>query len=86
MLTVEKQHSLSLLEQKLNFMCPVCIITVRQVPFHLKDRFLLYLAARYWEDPHTFRPERFLKDWPRDAFMTFSSGEFGPIGLSCRAS
>ena len=36
MLTVEKQHSLSLLEQKLNFMCPVCIITVRQVPFHLK--------------------------------------------------
>jgi hypothetical protein len=34
------------------------------------------LSARYWKDPHTFNPSRFLAaDWPRDAFMPFSSGE-----------
>jgi cytochrome P450 len=32
-------------------------------------------SARYWDDPHTFNPSRFLKDWPRDAFMPFSAGE-----------
>jgi hypothetical protein len=33
-------------------------------------------SARYWKDPHTFNPSRFLAaDWPRDAFMPFSSGE-----------
>jgi hypothetical protein len=30
--------------------------------------------GRYWEDPHTFKPSRFLKDWPRDAFMPLSAG------------
>ena len=34
------------------------------------------LSARYWKDPHTFNPSRFLAtDWPRDAFIPFSSGE-----------
>jgi Cytochrome P450 len=32
-------------------------------------------AARYWKDPHAFKPERFLGDWPRDAFLPFSAGE-----------
>ena len=32
-------------------------------------------SARYWDDPHTFNPSRFLKDWPRDAFVPFSAGE-----------
>ena len=32
-------------------------------------------SARYWDDPHTFKPSRFLKDWPRDAFVPFSAGE-----------
>src|SRR5260221_14295421 len=32
------------------------------------------LVARYWKDPHKFMPERFLGDWPRDAFMPFSQG------------
>ena len=32
-------------------------------------------SARYWDDPHTFKPSRFLKDWPRDAFLPFSAGE-----------
>jgi hypothetical protein len=34
------------------------------------------LSARYWKDPHTFNPSRFLAaDWPRDAFIPFNSGE-----------
>ena len=32
------------------------------------------LVARYWKDPHKFMPERFLGDWPRDAFIPFSLG------------
>ena len=32
------------------------------------------LAARYWKDPRKFMPERFLGDWPRDAFIPFSQG------------
>jgi hypothetical protein len=32
-------------------------------------------SARYWDDPHTFDPSRFLKDWPREAFLPFSAGE-----------
>ena len=34
-----------------------------------------FLLARYWDDPHKFDPSRFLKDWPRDAFLPFSAGE-----------
>ena len=40
---------------------------------------LTEVTARYWKDPHTFRPERFLGDWPRDAFMPFSSGRFDAV-------
>ncbi|KAG0698603.1 cytochrome P450 [Suillus ampliporus] len=29
----------------------------------------------YWEDPYTFKPERFLGDWNRDAFLPFSGGK-----------
>ena len=35
--------------------------------------------ARYWKDPYRFQPERFLGEWPRDAFLPFSSGGFGPL-------
>lgn len=31
-------------------------------------------TARYWSDPYSFKPERFLGDWPRDAFVPFSAG------------
>jgi hypothetical protein len=31
-------------------------------------------VARYWKDPHKFMPERFLGDWPKDAFLAFSQG------------
>jgi hypothetical protein len=33
------------------------------------------IAAKYWEDPLTFKPERFLGDWNRDAFLPFSAGK-----------
>jgi len=41
---------------------------------------VIHSIARYWEDPHTFKPERFLKDWPRDAFLPFSAGARACIG------
>ncbi|KAI9449693.1 cytochrome P450 [Russula earlei] len=34
----------------------------------------LHYNPRYWKDPHRFRPERFLGDWPKDAFIPFSQG------------
>ena len=42
-------------------------------------------SARYWDDPHKFNPSRFLKDWPRDAFLPFSAGKeyvFSPPSLT----
>jgi hypothetical protein len=39
------------------------------------------IAAKYWEDPFTFKPERFLGDWNRDAFLSFSSGKCLDISL-----
>ncbi|KAN0136290.1 Cytochrome P450 [Lactarius tabidus] len=36
--------------------------------------------AKSWKDPHTFQPERFLEEWPRDAFLPFGSGSTGCIG------
>ena len=46
----------------------------------LKKANVVYSKARYWEDPHAFKPERFLKDWPRDAFLPFSAGARACIG------
>jgi len=41
----------------------------------------IHYNPRYWKDPHTFNPSRFLAaDWPRDAFMPFSSGVRSCIG------
>lgn len=34
------------------------------------------VSARYWDDPHNFRPARFLGNWPKDAFIPFSAGLF----------
>ena len=35
-----------------------------------------FSVARYWKDPHSFKPARFLEDWPRDAFVPFSAGGY----------
>ncbi|KAI0030178.1 cytochrome P450 [Vararia minispora EC-137] len=35
---------------------------------------------RFWDDPHAFKPERFLGDWPKDAFIPFSQGPRACIG------
>ena len=40
-------------------------------------------AARYWEDPFNFKPERFLGEWNRDAFVPFSGGARACIGRGC---
>ncbi|KIM82774.1 hypothetical protein PILCRDRAFT_455699 [Piloderma croceum F 1598] len=40
----------------------------------------LHFNSRYWEDPHAFKPSRFLKDWPRDAFVPFSAGARACLG------
>lgn len=40
----------------------------------------LHYNPKYWEDPFTFKPERFLGDWNRDAFLSFSSGYRGCVG------
>ncbi|KAJ7807793.1 cytochrome P450 [Mycena leptocephala] len=33
----------------------------------------LHYNPRYWSDPSSFKPERFLGDWPREAFLPFSA-------------
>ncbi|KDR75779.1 hypothetical protein GALMADRAFT_248468 [Galerina marginata CBS 339.88] len=41
----------------------------------------LHYNPRYWDDPETFKPSRFLKpDWPRDAFVPFSVGARACLG------
>ncbi|KAF9054617.1 cytochrome P450 [Panaeolus papilionaceus] len=41
----------------------------------------LHYNPRYWPEPESFNPSRFLKpDWPRDAFLPFSSGPRACIG------
>ncbi|THH31054.1 hypothetical protein EUX98_g3138 [Antrodiella citrinella] len=36
----------------------------------------LHYNPKYWTDPYKFSPERFLGDWPRDAFLPFSGGKY----------
>jgi len=40
----------------------------------------LHYNPRYWKNPHRFMPERFLGDWPKDAFMPFSLGARACVG------
>jgi len=40
----------------------------------------LHYNPRYWKDPHSFKPARFLEDWPRDAFLPFSAGPRACLG------
>ncbi|KAI8996609.1 cytochrome P450 [Trametes punicea] len=40
----------------------------------------MHFNPRYWDDPEAFKPERFLGNYPRDAFLPFSAGARGCIG------
>jgi len=40
----------------------------------------LHYNPRYWKDPHSFKPARFMEDWPRDAFLPFSAGPRACLG------
>ncbi|RPD75492.1 cytochrome P450 [Lentinus tigrinus ALCF2SS1-7] len=40
----------------------------------------LHYNPRYWDDPTSFKPARFLGNWPREAFLPFSGGPRGCIG------
>ncbi|KAH9998677.1 cytochrome P450 [Russula vinacea] len=40
----------------------------------------LHYNPRYWKEPHKFMPERFLGDWPKDAFLPFSQGARACLG------
>ncbi|KAN0113944.1 Cytochrome P450 [Russula decolorans] len=48
-----------------------------QVELHVPG---LHYNPRYWKEPHKFMPERFLGDWPRDAFIPFSQGARACLG------
>ncbi|KAI0034595.1 cytochrome P450 [Vararia minispora EC-137] len=40
----------------------------------------MHQNPRYWSEPDQFRPDRFLGDWPKDAFIPFSVGARSCIG------
>ncbi|KIM26472.1 hypothetical protein M408DRAFT_193558 [Serendipita vermifera MAFF 305830] len=40
----------------------------------------LHYNPKYWDEPEVFRPERFLGDYNRDAFMPFAAGPRACIG------
>lgn len=40
----------------------------------------VHYNPRYWKDPHVFNPSRFLANYPREAFIPFSSGPRSCIG------
>lgn len=45
---------------------------------------LRFNVAKYWDDPTTFRPDRFMKsDWNKDAFLPFSAGPRACLGRKC---
>ena len=46
------------------------------------DRALIgvVLLAKYWDEPEVFRPDRFLGDYNRDAFLPFATGPRACIG------
>jgi len=48
-----------------------------QIDIHVTG---LHYNPRYWEQPHKFMPERFLGDWPKDAFLPFSQGPRACLG------
>ncbi|KAI0321529.1 cytochrome P450 [Amylostereum chailletii] len=55
------------------------------LPIPCGTRLILNIAGlqhnpRCWDDPDAFKPERFLGEWPKDAFLPFSGGARACIG------
>ncbi|EKM77564.1 hypothetical protein AGABI1DRAFT_101616 [Agaricus bisporus var. burnettii JB137-S8] len=45
------------------------------------DVLAMHNNPKYWDDPSTFKPDRFMKsDWNRDAFLPFSGGPRACLG------
>ncbi|KAI5836312.1 cytochrome P450 [Schizophyllum commune Tattone D] len=40
----------------------------------------MHYNPHYWDSPHEFRPDRFLGDWPKDAFAPFAIGTRACMG------
>ncbi|KAJ7595400.1 cytochrome P450 [Mycena floridula] len=40
----------------------------------------LHYNPRYWKDPETFEPDRFMRPWNRDAFLPYSGGVRSCLG------
>jgi len=56
---------------------PVAVPKGSLVSIHIAG---LQRNPRYWDEPNTFKPSRFLGEWPRDAFLPFSGGARACIG------
>jgi len=57
----------------------------RSVPMTKGTRVMIHIPGlhynpRFWDEPESFKPERFLRDWPREAFLPFSGGPRACIG------
>ncbi|KAI0766849.1 cytochrome P450 [Trametes elegans] len=42
----------------------------------------LHMNPKYWDDPEAFKPERFMGEYPREAFVPFSGGARACLGRS----
>ncbi|KDQ09737.1 hypothetical protein BOTBODRAFT_116797 [Botryobasidium botryosum FD-172 SS1] len=40
----------------------------------------LHYNPRYWDDPYEFKPDRFLEDYNKDAFVAFALGARACLG------
>ncbi|KAI9436149.1 cytochrome P450 [Lactarius psammicola] len=69
--------SLAVLYETLRMFPPFPVPAGAEIDIHVPG---LHYNPRYWKDPHTFRPERFLEEWPRDAFLPFSAGARACLG------
>ncbi|KAI0064393.1 cytochrome P450 [Artomyces pyxidatus] len=79
-------YSMAVFNETLRMVPPVSgIAKKRTIPVPKGTRVAIHTPGlhynpRYWEDPHSFKPSRFLGDWPRDAFLPFSQGARACIG------
>ncbi len=54
--------------------------SIRSGTVLLLSVFGIHRDPKWWQDPETFRPERFADDWPTQAYLPFASGKHMCIG------